>query len=91
MHSAQLLLSAAGIECDWPQVGRALEARGVEMTVEHSPAATCAVPSALSAGRTRVAGAPIQLRPFSWQVERRSKSQECAPSTPAPRRSHWQT
>src|SRR5260221_2907781 len=37
--------------------------------VEHSPAVTCAVPSALSSGRTTVAGDPIQLMPFSWQDE----------------------
>src|SRR5258706_16270554 len=36
--------------------------------VEHSPATTCGVPSALSVGRPRVAGDPIQLTPFSWQV-----------------------
>ena len=30
---------------------------------------TCAVPSALVAGRRRVAGAPAQLWPASWQAE----------------------
>src|SRR5258706_12928503 len=37
--------------------------------VEHSPATTCGVPSALVAGRTTVAGDPIQLIPASWQLE----------------------
>src|SRR5882757_6193230 len=37
--------------------------------VLHSPEATCAVPSAFSAGRTLVAGAPTQLLPASWQAE----------------------
>jgi len=37
--------------------------------VEHSPEATCALPSALVAGRSTVGGAPIQLLPFSWQLE----------------------
>ena len=37
--------------------------------VEHSPAATCAVPSAFFAGRTLVAGVPMKVLPASWQVE----------------------
>ncbi len=37
--------------------------------VEHSPASTCGVPSALSTGRTLVLGVPAQLIPASWQLE----------------------
>src|SRR5258707_2195324 len=37
--------------------------------VEHSPATTCGVPSALVAGRTTVPGDPAQLMPTSWQLE----------------------
>jgi len=37
--------------------------------VEHSPEATCALPSALVAGRSTVGGAPAQLCPASWQAE----------------------
>ena len=65
-HSAQLLLSADG-KGMW-LLGRSvapLKLVVLKWQVEHSPVATCAVPSAFTAGRSTVAGAPIQLCPAS--------------------------
>ncbi len=69
-QSAQLPLSAAGSGM-W-LFGRSvapLKLTVLKWQVEHSPAATCALPSALVAGRNKVAGAPSQLWPCSWQLE----------------------
>jgi len=70
------------------QVGGTLEAGVLKWQVEHSPAATCAVPSALSAGRSLVAGVPAQLIPASWQLEQAAELTTLCTIEGVPCRSH---
>jgi len=68
-HSTQLLLSPRQRDVIGRQVGRTLEARGIQVTGRAFPCRHVHRAIGLRAGRTLMLGEPTQLLPFSWQVE----------------------